>query len=147
MLLTWMAVALLVAARGVPVRAEHVQPGMSDPEERNRFRRELRQAHRERMLGARDSVGSEQPSSGPLLDSERPGRWHERFRHHESVPNPPEPPRTRTLAEPPTPRVGRMPLTEGEREQLRQQIREHRYSRRSAASSPDTASPGGVSRE
>ena len=109
-------------------------PSLLDPDERIRLRRELRQAHRERMRAAGAAGGAFEPAP-PLPPHHDPGRsgWGA------SPVHPPEAswPRRRTDGSSPPhdqagPPPGRFTLTEEEREQLRWQLREQRAARRAA---------------
>ena len=115
--------------------AGHVSgPSLLDPDERMRLRRELRQAHRERMRSAGATGGTSEPAPS-LPPHHEPGRavlgpspvhppeasWPRRradgsLPPHESGGSPP----------------GRFMLTDEEREQLRRQLREQRAARRAA---------------
>lgn len=108
-----------------------------DPDERMRLRRELRQAHRERMRAAGAAGGAIEPAS-PLPPHHEPGRSVS----SPSTVHPPDAswPRRRADGswpphEPAGPQPGRFTLTDEEREQLRRQLREQRAARRAAQAS------------
>ena len=109
-------------------------PSLLDPDERMRLRRELRQAHRERMRAAGAEGGASEPAT-PLPPHHEPGRSG---RGASSV-HPPDasPPRPRADGSWPPydhagPQPGRFTLTDEEREQLRRQLREQRAGRRAS---------------
>lgn len=115
-----------------------------DPEERLRLRRELRQAHRERMRESTAS-GARQGTDSPVQPPAEPGRpgsspapghqaehgWPRRrpdgtWGHHEHGGAAP----------------GRFALSDEEREQLRRQLREQRAGRRAGQSPPGPVREG-----
>lgn len=109
-------------------------PSLLDPDERMRLRRELRQAHRERMRAAGAEGGASQLAP-PLPPHHEPGRpgWGASSVH------PPEASWPRRRADgswlpydPAGPQPGRFTLTDEEREQLRRQLRDQRAARRAS---------------
>ena len=109
-------------------------PSLLDPDERMRLRRELRQAHRERMraAGAPGGTSEPAPSFPPHHEPGRSGRGA-------SSVHPPEASWPRRRADgswppydPAGAQPGRFTLTDEEREQLRRQLREQRASRRAS---------------
>ncbi len=107
-------------------------PSLLDPEERMRLRRELRQAHRERMRAAGAPGGVSEPAP-PIPPHHDPGR----SARSASSAHPPEASWPRRRADGSWPphdpaglQPGRFTLTDEEREQLRRQLREQRAGRR-----------------
>ena len=110
----------------VSARADPGGEAMLDPEERKRLRRELRQAHRERMRQTREAhhaahAGNAPDRPGSALDypasHEPAGSRHDR---HDGRMHP------RDAA------THGMPFSDEEREQLRRQLRAQRAQRREA---------------
>lgn len=113
-------------------------PSLLDPDERIRLRRELRQAHRERMRGAA-AAGGPQESTPAMPFQNEPGRsgWAHGPGHL------PDAPRMRQKLEvggqPHDPHgapPARFTLSDEEREHLRRQLREQRAARRAGQQAP-----------
>ena len=113
-------------------------PSLLDPDERLRLRRELRQAHRERMRGAA-AAGAPQEAPPAMPAQNEPGRSG--LAHGPG--HTPDTPRMRHRAEvggqshdphggPPA----RFTLSDEEREHLRRQLREQRAARRAGQQAP-----------
>lgn len=126
------ALFLLTASRAAPPP----DPSLLDPDERMRLRRELRQAHRERMRAAAAAGGATEPSQ-PFPTHHESGRsaWGPPSVH------PPDASWPRRRADGSWPahdaagsQPGRFALSDEEREQLRRQLREQRAARRAAQS-------------
>ena len=130
--LVLLALALLGAGRAF---ADPPHPGTFDPEERQRFRRELREAHRDRLNGARDQAppgvpGYQHPGAAFRSDTEPPRPPPNRFRQHDTGSRGAELGVPRGVTEPEAPGSARMPLSDEERAKLRRQIRDQRVARR-----------------
>jgi uncharacterized membrane protein len=113
-------------------------PSLLDPDERSSLRRELRQAHRERVRAAASGSGPREPAPAASPQNE-PGRsgWAQTPGHL------PDSARLRPRVEdwgPPHSPHGHPParftLSDEEREHLRRQLREQRTSRRSSQQAP-----------
>lgn len=114
-----------LAARPLTARADAAVDPLLDPDERKRLRRELRQAHRERMRQAREAQiveasGGTLPPAGTTHPDAPPHHEYStnRANHHGAVS------RSREAMYP------GMPFSEEEREQLRRQLRAQRAQRR-----------------
>jgi uncharacterized membrane protein len=134
------AVALALLSGPQTVFADPPGEVVLDPEERKRLRRELRQAHRERMREARDSQRAPESQRAQELSAHGPTRHGESAARHDAFaarhdlhPGPGRPRETVHHG---------MPFSEEEREQLRRQLRAQRASRRDDGLAPG-AIPGG----